>query len=166
MIKNDSNRLVYMKTSEKGVRFIAEFEGFRADAYLCPAGVPTIGYGHTKGVELGDTISEEEALALLHRELEEYEGYVANMVRVDLRQHEFDALVSFIYNIGPSNFGNSSTLKYLNNNNRLRAGDRMLVWNKARDKNGRLRTLRGLSRRRKSERKLFLYKKYGAIENE
>lgn len=97
-----------MKISIKGYTSIANFEGYRQKAYRCPSGVLTIGYGHTKGVKEGDTISYREAGDLLKADIEE----VATAVEKcgELTQGQFDALVSFVFNVGEGNF-NKSTLK-------------------------------------------------------
>ena len=89
-----------MRTSQDGVDLIKHFEGCYLDAYLCPAGVWTIGYGHTKGVKEGDTIDQEAAEAYLIEDLEEFEGYVASLVETKLKQHQFDAIVAWTFNLG------------------------------------------------------------------
>ena len=83
-----------MQTSQEGIALIKKFEGCELEAYKCAAGVWTIGYGSTKGVNEGDTITQEEADKLLTEEMSEYEGYINDMVTSDLKQNEFDALVS------------------------------------------------------------------------
>ena len=95
------------KISDTGVALIAKFEGCYLEAYKCPAGVWTIGYGHTGNVKKGDTLaSETEAMALLKKDLKQYAGYVnqriANKkISFSLNQNQFDALTSFTYNLGP-----------------------------------------------------------------
>ena len=109
-----------MKTSEKGLALIKEFEGFQSKPYKCPAGVPTIGYGSTfylngSKVKLTDrAISEKEATDLLVKSLVKYEHTVNVTVKVPLEQNEFDALVSFVYNLGAGNFVSSTLLKLIN----------------------------------------------------
>ena len=103
-----------MKISQEGLSLIKKFEGCELEAYKCAAGVWTIGYGSTKGVEEGNTITQEEADKLLLDEMEEYEGYINDMVKVDLKQNEFDALVSWVYNLGSSNLSSSTLLQKLN----------------------------------------------------
>lgn len=106
-----------MKISKQGIELIKKYEGFKPYAYLCPAGVVTIGYGHTKGVRLGQTCTEAEAEQFLREDLEIAEAEVNKVVdQVKLTQGQFDSLVSFTFNLGARNF-NTSTLrkKVLNN---------------------------------------------------
>ena len=96
-----------MKTSSKGVSLIKSFEGCRLKAYKCPAGVWTIGYGHTAGVKEGDTITQRQADDYLRNDLEKYEKAVMNYDGVyHFNQNQFDALVSFTYNCGVGNLKN------------------------------------------------------------
>ena len=101
-----------MKTSAIGRKLIKTFEGYRSEAYLCPAGRWTIGYGHTSGVEPGDTCTREEADEFLKEDLINAENAV-NAQNLDLSQTQFDALVSFVYNIGSGAFQDSTLLKLL-----------------------------------------------------
>ena len=146
-----------MKTSSKGKAIIKQYEGFRAKPYLCPANVPTIGYGATyyldgRKVKLSDpAISESDADKLLDKMLVKYEDAVNRYVQVPMTQNQFDALVSFCYNLGQENLRNSTLLKKLNNKDYNGAADQFLRWNKA---NGKV--LAGLTKRRTDERKLFL----------
>lgn len=110
-----------MKTSPKGIGLIKKYEGCKLTAYLCPAGVPTIGCGHTgKDVTRADvgkkTITEVEAEALLIADLPKYESGVLRNVKSAVNQNQFDALVSFVYNIGEGNFKSSTLLKKVNKN--------------------------------------------------
>ena len=100
-----------MKISAEGLALIKKFEGCELTAYQCSAGVWTIGYGHTKGVEKGMTISKESAEEMLIEELHEYEGYITDNVTSPLSQNQFDAMVSWVYNLGPSNLLASTLLK-------------------------------------------------------
>ena len=95
-----------MKTSKKGIDLIKKFEGFRANPYICPAGVLTIGYGHTKNVRLGDYCSEMQAEQFLAEDLEVAEIELNKMQ--GLNQNQFDALASFIFNLGVRNFQKST----------------------------------------------------------
>lgn len=104
-----------MKTSDNGIELIKRFEGLRLKAYLCPAGKPTIGYGHTKDVKLGDVITEEEAEQLLREDLIAVENEI-NKHNLNLNQNQFDALVSFVYNVGIGNFRSSTLLKKIKAN--------------------------------------------------
>jgi lysozyme len=146
-----------METSQNGIDLIKRFEGFRAKPYRCPAGVPTIGYGHTSGVSMNDRpITEAEAEELLRDDLGTYEGYVNKFVTVPVTQGMFDALVSFVYNVGPGRrvgggFRNSTLLRLLNEGKLIEAAAEFLKWNKANGKE-----LAGLTKRREAERNLFL----------
>ena len=146
-----------MKTSNKGKAIIKQYEGFRAKPYLCPAGAPTIGYGATyytngRKVKLSDpAISEADADKLLDKMLVKYEDAVNRYVQVPINQNQFDALVSFCYNLGQENLRNSTLLKKLNNKDYNGAADQFLRWNRAGGK-----VLAGLTKRRTDERKLFL----------
>ena len=110
----------------------------------------TIGYGHTKGVYEGMTITQEQAEQMLLDELKEYESYVDDLVTVPLNQNQFDALVVWVYNLGPTNFRKSTLLKELNNGNYQAVPIEIKRWNKA---GGQV--LEGLIKRRKAEANLF-----------
>ena len=105
-----------MKTSQKGIDLIKSFEGFSPTAYLCPAGVWTIGYGHTAGVSEGDSVDEDTAEDFLREDLADAEGAVGKYVKVPLKQWQFDALVSFAFNLGAGNLYSSMLLKKVNRN--------------------------------------------------
>ena len=139
-----------MNISKEGLSLIKKFEGCELEAYNCAAGVLTIGYGSTKGVKEGDTITQEEADKLLLHEMEEYEGYVNNLVKVDLSQNQFDALVSWVFNLGPANLKASTLLKVLNGKDYDDVPAQIQRWNKAGGK-----VLEGLIRRRNAEALLF-----------
>ena len=104
-----------MNISQEGLSLIKKFEGCELEAYKCAAGVWTIGFGSIKGVKQGDTITQEEADNLLLHEMDEYEGYINDAVNVDLNQNQFDALVSWVFNLGPSNLSSSTLLTKINN---------------------------------------------------
>jgi len=139
-----------MKISEDGLELIKKFEGCETTAYQDSVGVWTIGFGHTKGVEEGQTCSIEDAESMLADEMDEYEGYINNMVKVELQQHEFDALVAWVYNLGPTNLGESTMLKVLNGGQFDRVPDEMNRWTRAGGK-----ILEGLVRRRQAESLMF-----------
>ena len=139
-----------MKISEDGLELINKFEGCETTAYQDSVGVWTIGFGHTKGVEEGQTCSIEDAESMLADEMDEYEGYINNMVKVDLQQHEFDALVAWVYNLGPTNLGESTMLKVLNGGQFDRVPEEMNRWTRAGGK-----ILEGLVRRRQAESLMF-----------
>lgn len=140
-----------MKTGNKGIELIKHFEGCELEAYKCPAGVWTIGYGHIKGVKEGMTITESQAEEMLKSELNEYEGYINNLVTVELNQNQFDAMVSWVYNLGGGNLKASTLLKVLNAGDYDGVPAQMLRWNKAGGK-----VLEGLTRRRQAEADLFV----------
>ena len=142
--------MVLMNLGYNGTKILKFFEGCRLTAYQDSVGVWTIGYGHTKGVYDGMTITQEEAEQMLLAELEEYEGYIEKYVTVPLTQNQFDALVVWVYNLGPTNFRNSTLLKELNAGNYNAAGQEITRWNKAGGK-----VLAGLVKRREAEAKLF-----------
>ncbi|MCM7610471.1 lysozyme [Enterobacter hormaechei] len=145
-----------MQTSEKGIALIKEFEGCKLNAYQDSVGVWTIGYGWTqpvdgKPIRAGMTIKQETAERLLKTGLVSYESDVSRLVKVGLTQGQFDALVSFTYNLGARSLSTSTLLRKLNAGDYAGAADEFLRWNKAGGK-----VLNGLTRRREAERALFL----------
>ena len=106
-----------MKASGRVINLIKELEGCRFRAYDCPAGVCTIGYGHTEGVYSGMLIDEDEAERFLSQDIKKVEDAINQAVLVKLNQNQFDALVSFIFNIGVQAFYRSTLLQKLNTNN-------------------------------------------------
>lgn len=149
-----------MKLSDAGLATIRQFEGFRADAYPDPGssnGLPvTIGYGSTRDedgrpIKLGDTITRERADELLRHEVAATEREVERLVTVPLTQPQFDALVSFAFNVGTGALDASTLRRKLNAGDYAGAADELLRW----DKNDG-RVMAGLSRRRRAERELFL----------
>lgn len=99
-----------MTTGRQGLQLIKDFEGLKLFAYRCPAGVPTIGYGHTKGVKMGQAITQKQADDYLVEDIAPIERLL-NKLGVNFRQEQFDALVSWIFNLGAGNFQNSTLLK-------------------------------------------------------
>ncbi|HDC4771328.1 TPA: lysozyme [Enterobacter cloacae] len=145
-----------MQTSEKGIALIKEFEGCKLTAYQDSVGVWTIGYGWTqpvdgKPIRAGMTIKQETAERLLKTGLVSYESDVSRLVKVGLTQGQFDALVSFTYNLGARSLSTSTLLRKLNAGDYAGAADEFLRWNKAGGK-----VMNGLTRRREAERALFL----------
>ena len=137
-----------MKTSSKGVSLIKQFEGCRLTAYKCPAGVWTIGYGHTAGVKQGDVITQQTADDYLRNDLTTYENAVMKYDNIyHFNQNQFDALVSFTYNCGA---GNLKSLTQSGKRTIAQIGEKLLLYNKA----GGV-VLRGLQRRRVAEKELF-----------
>ena len=132
-----------MNTSPKGIALIKEFEGLRLKAYQCPGGVWTIGYGHTAGVKPGMLISKAQAEEYLKADLIAFERYL-NGLGLALNQNQFDALVSFIYNVGTGNFSNSTLLRKVRANPQDNSiMDEFLRWIYSKG-----RVLPGLQRRR------------------
>ena len=139
-----------MHINEAGLKIIKEFEGCSLKSYKCPAGIVTIGYGHTgiykgKTLTLGMTITKEEAEELLKQDLVKYENYINNLHR-DFNENQFSALASFCYNCGPA-----SLQSLCNHRSNSQIAEAILKYNKAGGK-----VLAGLTRRRKAERELFL----------
>ena len=139
-----------MKISQEGIALIKKFEGCELEAYKCAAGVLTIGYGHTKGVTEGMQITKAQADEMLVEELATYESYVSDAVENQLDQCMFDALVSWTYNLGPTNLNSSTMLKVLNAGEYEEVPAQIKRWNKA---GGNV--LEGLVRRREAEALLF-----------
>ncbi|MEJ5352453.1 MAG: lysozyme [Melioribacteraceae bacterium] len=144
-----------MKTSENGIAIIKKYEGLRLQAYRCPAGLLTIGYGHTKTTKPGMVINKEMAELLLKQDLIEYEKAVNELVKVPLTQNQFDALISFIFNVGIGNFKKSTLLKKLNEWDYNGAAEEFMKWTKAKVEGG-YKELPGLVKRRNEEKQLFL----------
>jgi len=149
-----------MRLSDKGLNLIKEFEGFRGKAYLCPAGVPTIGWGCTKGVTHDDvargrTINKATAEKMLREELDLFERAVDSALTLPPNQHQFDACVCMAYNIGAAGFRNSSVAKAHNRGDFQAAARAFGLWNKA-TVNGKKVELPGLTRRRSAEAALYL----------
>ncbi|MFH4945096.1 lysozyme [Enterobacter hormaechei] len=145
-----------MQTSEKGIALIKQFEGCELTAYQDSVGIWTIGYGWTqpvdgKPIRAGMTIKQETAERLLKTGLVSYESDVSRLVKVGLTQGQFDALVSFTYNLGARSLSTSTLLRKINAGDYAGAADEFLRWNKAGGK-----VLNGLTRRREAERALFL----------
>ena len=139
-----------MKTSPKGIALIKEFEGLRLKAYKCPGGVWTIGYGHTAGVKPGMVISEAQAEEYLTADLIASEKYLNNL-RLAINQNQFDALISFIYNVGTGKFSRSTLLRKVRANPQDNSiMDEFLRWVYSKG-----RVLPGLQRRRLAEMKLY-----------
>lgn len=148
-----------MKTSQTGLDLITGFEGLRLAPYLDAVGIPTIGYGSTRyedgsRVTMKDAkITQARAKTLFMNTLTTYENAVLRNVKVVLNQNQFDALVSFTYNLGEVNLKSSTLLRKLNARDYMGAADQFPRWNKA---GGRV--LNGLVKRREAERSLFLKK--------
>jgi lysozyme len=139
-----------MVTSDAGIELIKKYEGCRLRAYCCPAGIPTIGYGHTGSVSVGQTITQDEAEKLLRVDLISREKAVERFVDVPLTQGQFDALVSFVYNVGEGAFARSTLLKKLNAGDYAGAALEFRAWTQ-----GGGKVLPGLIARRQAETELF-----------
>jgi lysozyme len=141
-------------TSEKGLALIKSFEGCFLEAYLCPAKVWTIGYGHTDGVAEGMTATREQAELWLIKDVTWAEDVVERHVKVVLNAHQFDALTSFVFNVGEEAFRTSTLLKELNRGRYDAVPQQLMRWTKA-GKGRSKRTLKGLVRRRAAEAALW-----------
>lgn len=141
--------------SERGLELIASFEGYSSQAYYCPAGVLTIGFGHTgtnahgEPLQETDTVTREQAMELLYQDLAMAEATV-NEQDLELTQDQFDALVSFVYNVGSSAFEQSTMLKLLKAGDYDGAAAQFARWNKIKGK-----VSAGLTARRSVEQELF-----------
>lgn len=133
-----------------GLDIVKEAEGLRLSAYLCPAGIPTIGYGHTKGVKLGDTCTKEQAEKWLENDFFTAKQEVKAVVKVPLRENQLDALASFVFNLGVRKLTQSTLLKKLNAGDYNGAAAEFDKWVFA----GKVK-LNGLIKRRAKERQLF-----------
>ena len=148
-----------METSIRGIELIKHFESLKLEAYVCSGGKTTIGYGTTVygdskiKVKLGDKITIERAEELLKIDLNTFEAYIDRYIKVELSQDQFDALVCAVYNLGPVvlNEETSTLARLLNQVEYLKAADQFKWWRKSSGK-----VLKGLIRRRLSERNLFI----------
>lgn len=148
-------------TSQSGIELIKKFEGLHkvqddgtVSAYRCPAGKWTIGYGSVRGVRSGMKITKDEAEALLIKDVKDHNKAIYRNVNVPLTQGQFDALSSFVFNLGEANFKSSTLLKKLNQGLYEDVPEQIMRWNKARV-NGKLQVLNGLTRRRAAEAAIF-----------
>jgi len=139
-----------MQTSDKGKEFIKHFEGCKLEAYQCSGDVWTIGCGHTRGVVEGDKISKKQADALLSADIEMVETHVKRLITVDLNQSQWDAIVSWCFNLGCGNLRASTMLQVINSGELDKVSEQIIRW----DKVGK-QAVAGLTRRRKAETDLF-----------
>lgn len=149
MISKKRAAAASLVASALAISSIASFEGFRGSAYRDPVGIPTIGYGETKGVHMGDTITPREALERLRTSADEHGQGMARCIHVPVSQGEYDAFLSFSYNVGVGAFCRSTLAKKLNAQDYEGACKELLKWNRA---GGRV--LPGLTKRRQEEYKL------------
>ncbi len=154
-----------MIINDRGLKIVMDFEGCRLDAYRCPAGVMTIGYGHTRDpytgkpdVEPGRKLrSQHEAEELLTFDLQRYEEAVGNLCPKGTNANQFSACVSFAYNVGIDAFKKSTLLKKLSAKAPLSAAEEFLKWvYGGKNADGTPQKLPGLVKRRAAERALFL----------
>lgn len=148
--------MTLMITSQNGIELIKKFEGCKLSAYRDAVGVPTIGYGTTQGVTMGMTITKEKAEEFLKRDVKSIERGL-NMLGKNFKQNQFDALVSWIYNLGLGSFGKSTMKKkIMANADDIEITDQLIRWVNAGGK-----PLLGLKRRRVAEANMFLgYERY------
>ena len=134
----------------KAGRLVAKFEAFSPTVYRCQAGVRTIGYGHTRGVVDGQTITKEDALRLLMSELSTLQKALASVIHVDVTEGQFVALLSLVYNIGVGNFRTSTLLRELNAGRIKHASEQFSHWIYVKKQPNK-----GLMKRREQERAVF-----------
>lgn len=147
-----------MNATDCAVSLIKTFEGLSTTAYKCPAGVWTIGYGHAQGVKEHDVITKDEAVVYLQSDLKKFAFDLTkalNAAEILVNQAQFDALVSFAFNVGLGALIKSTLWKKLTEHDIQGAADQFLRWNKVRN-SGRMVESSGLTRRREAERRLFL----------
>ncbi|UTL79542.1 lysozyme [Pseudomonas putida] len=140
-----------MRTSQRGLSLIKSFEGLHLQAYQDAVGVWTIGYGTTRGVNAGMSITKEQAERMLLNDVQRFEPEVERLIMAPLSQNQWDALISFTYNLGAANLESSTLRRLLNAGDYAGAAGQFPRWNKAGGK-----VLQGLVRRRAAEREMFL----------
>lgn len=151
-----------MKINQATIDLVKKWEGFKAKAYICPAGVLTIGYGTTNragisGVSVAPNmvITQTKAEEWLRLGLDKFADQIRPSITAPINENEFGAFVSLAYNIGPSAFKNSSALRHFNVGDKAKAASAIKLWNKA-TVNGKRQVLQGLVNRRNEEVELFL----------
>jgi lysozyme len=137
--------------NDEGLDLIKQWEGLKLEAYLCPAGVWTVGYGHTDTTRPNMSISKSEAERLLRYDLDRFIKAVNNLVKVDLTDNQFAALVSFCFNVGEGAFKRSTLLRKLNTGDYDAVPSELARWNKAGGK-----VVQGLTNRRAAETGLWV----------
>lgn len=136
--------------NQAGCDLVKSFEGLRVQSYLCPAGIWTIGYGHTRTARPNMVVTREQADWLLTDDLRQAARVVMQQVTVTLNDNQFAALVCFVFNVGAQNFSQSTLLRLLQRGWYEQVPVQLVRWNKARGE-----TLGGLARRRAAEAKLW-----------
>lgn len=146
-----------LTTSKAGIALITRFEGCRLEQYICPAGKPTIGIGHVvlKGEKFPPRITQAFAEQLLAKDLKQFEQAIYRLITVPLTQNQFDALVSFIFNVGPGGITNTKVQAAVNARRFQDVPAALEAWSKA-VVNGQMTTLPGLLARRRAEGQMFL----------
>ena len=143
-----------MRLTDEGIKLIKSFESLKLKAYKCPAGLWTIGYGHTWAVKEGQICTEKQANDFLLDDLKVSMNFVSKNVKSVITDNQFSALVSFTFNCGIGNFQKSTLLKKVNiNPNDATIKDEFMKWNK-----GGGKVLAGLTRRRQAEADLYFKK--------
>ena len=141
-----------MRLNQEGIDLIKQFEGLELEAYICPAGKVTLGYGSTgPDIKLGMKWTKEQAEDRLKNDLGTFSKGVRNLIKVVLNENQFSAVVALAYNIGLGNFKSSTLLKKLNASDFAGAAAEFERWNK-----GGGKVLKGLIKRREAEKALFL----------
>ncbi len=146
-----------MKTSPNGLALITRWEGLKLNRYICPAGKPTIGVGHVilPSENIPDVITEKMAMELLSKDVERFERAVNRSITIELNQNQFDALVSFVFNVGEGGLRNTGVQRAVNEKRFSDVPKRLKDWSKAKV-NGVSTVLQGLLNRRISEGELFM----------
>src|SRR5271156_2331347 len=146
-----------MDASDACLAIVRQFEGLRTTGYLCPAGVPTVGYGHTgPGITVGMQITAAQADAFLAGDVQSAQlGGAQRTHDVPTPQNKFDAMVSLAFNIGMANFATSTVLREHRAGDKAAAAEGFTMWDKA-HVDGQLVVLNGLLHRRQAERTLYL----------
>ncbi len=138
------------RINDVGIELIKEFEGLRLKPYRCPSNIWTIGYGHTRTVRLDMVITSGQAEQLLREDLRTAEKAIVRLVQVPLSDHQFAALVCFVFNVGVGNFQKSTLLRLLNRGWYEQVPAQFARWNRSRGE-----ILGGLARRRAAEARLW-----------
>lgn len=146
-----------MKLDQRGTEFIQGWEKCAKTVYLDQGGFPTGGYGHkSNGWPVGTVLSQQQCDQLFAEDVIAFESCVNNLAKVPLTQNQFNALVSFVFNVGAGNFKKSTLLRNLNSKDYASAGDCFLAWDNYHTSDGQAHLSQGLLNRRKAERELFL----------
>jgi lysozyme len=149
-----------MQINQATIDLVKKWEGFKAEAYLCPAGVWTIGYGITAGAGIGvdpkpgDRVTREQAERHLQAALERFAAQIRPAITAPINDNEFGAFLSLAYNIGVGGFRRSSALRHFNAGDKAKAAEAIKLWNRA-TVGGKRQILQGLANRRAEEVVLF-----------